>query len=335
MRIRRAVAVLDTHTEGEPTRIVLGGMPLLKGNSMAEKKKYFEEKLKNWRTFLMREPRGHADMFGAVITEPFHPEADLGVVFMDTSGSLNMCGHGSIGIIASAVKLGWVEKKREIVLESPAGLVRGRVEEEKGNVYVVSLINVPSFLYLSDYELEIPEMKKRIKLDIAFGGNFYAIVEASQLGLEVSNENLPQLIKLGLRIRELLNEKLDVVHPEKEHIRTVELVEFSGPPTHPEATMKNVVIFGEGSVDRSPCGTGTSARIATLYAKGKLKKGEVFVHESITGTLFRAKVIDEVKVGNYKAVIPEITGSAWIWGFNFLIGEVEDPLFDGFLLKRA
>ncbi|AOT69903.1 proline racemase [Geosporobacter ferrireducens] len=334
MKFIRSIHTVDSHTMGEPTRIVVGGVPRIPGKTMAEKKKYLEDHLDYVRTSLMHEPRGHNDMFGSIITNSTIEEADFGIIFMDGGGYLNMCGHGSIGAATVAVESGMVkveEPYTDIVMEAPAGLIKARAKVENGKAKEVSITNVPSFLYKKDVVIHVPSVGK-VTLDIAFGGSFFAIVEAKQLGVKVDTAQSDILIKLGLEIRDIINHSVKVQHPEKPHINSVDLVEIFDEATHPEAHYKNVVIFGQGQLDRSPCGTGTSAKLATLYIKGHLKDGEDFIYESITGTMFKGKVVGHVKVGEFEAIIPEITGSAYITGFNHFVIDPEDPLKYGFCL---
>lgn len=322
---------IDSHTMGEPTRIITGGFPELKGSTMIERKKYLEENYDHYRKALMLEPRGHKDMFGAVLTEPISEEADLGVIFMDTGGYLNMCGHGSIGSSTVAVETGLVrvtEPYTEVVLEAPAGLIRARVRVENGKAMEASILNVPAFLYRKDLEIEI-EGYGSITVDISFGGSFFALVDAQKIGLPIMIENIDQITELGMKIISKLNETIEVRHPYLD-ITTVDLVEFYGNPENPSANKKNVVIFGDSQVDRSPCGTGTSAKLALMYARGELKIGEEFIYESITGSLFKGIVTEEIEIGSYQAVIPQITGSAYITGFNRWVIDEADPLKNGF-----
>lgn len=334
MRFTRSINAIDSHTMGEPTRIVTGGIPTIPGKTMADKKDYLQNNLDYLRTALMLEPRGHNDMFGSILTAAVNEEADFGIVFMDGGGYLNMCGHGSIGAMTIAVETGIVEAKEPITnvtMDTPAGIIKGKVKVENGKVQDVSIVNVPAFLYKEDVEIEVPEIGT-VKLDISFGGSFFAIVHAKQLGIKVDTEYSDQLLKYGLKIREILNETIEVEHPELAHINTVDLVEIYDEPTHPDATYKNVVIFGQKQMDRSPCGTGTSAKLATLYSKGELKEEEDFVYESITGTLFKGKIVGKTKIGNFDAIIPEITGSAYITGFSQYVIDEDDPVKHGFTL---
>ncbi|TCO74749.1 proline racemase [Marinisporobacter balticus] len=335
MKFDRSIHVIDSHTMGEPTRIIVGGVPMIPGKTMPEKKAYLEQKLDHIRTACMLEPRGHNDMFGSVLTQPASDEADLGIIFMDGGGYLNMCGHGTIGAATVAVETGMVEVTEpitKITLEAPAGLVKAAVKVENGKAKEVSVENVPAFLYKEDIEIQVPEIGK-VTLDISFGGSFFAIVNAKQLGVAVEPKNVNKLTELGLMIRDIINKEIEIQHPTEAHIKTVDLVEIYDESEDPEANFKNVVIFGQGQVDRSPCGTGTSAKLATLFAKGKIKENEPFVYASIIGTKFKGRVLRTTKVADFDAIIPEITGSAYITGFNQLVIDPEDPVKYGFSFK--
>lgn len=325
---------VDSHTMGEPTRVVLDGFPELEGESMMERKKFLETHYDNYRTALMLEPRGHKDMFGAIVTKPIHQEADLGVIFMDSGGYLNMCGHGSIGTATIAVETGLVkvvEPYTHVVLDAPAGIIRTHVKVENHRAIEVSIENVPAFLYKEDLMIEV-EGYGEVQVDISFGGSFFALVDAESLGCEIKVEYLPYFKDLAMKLMKKINETMEIQHPYLD-ITTVDLVEFYGKADNSMAHKKNVVIFGDAQADRSPCGTGTSAKIAALYAKGKLSLGETFVYESITGSLFRGEAIEETTVGKYKAVVPKITGSAYITGINKVIIDQEDPLKYGFRME--
>jgi proline racemase len=246
-----------------------------------------------------------------------------------------MCGHGTIGAITASIETGMIEAKEPItnvVMESPAGIVRAEATVKDGKVKEVSFVNVPAFLYKKDVEVELEGVGK-VKFDISFGGSFFAIVNAKQLGLKVKPENAAKLTELALKLRDVINKEVKIQHPTLAHIKTVDLVEIYDEATNPTANYKNVVIFGQGQVDRSPCGTGTSAKLATLHAKGELKQGEKFVYESILGTLFKGEIVGTTKVGEYDAVIPKISGAAFITGFNHFVIDPEDPVKHGFILK--
>ncbi len=335
MEITRATAVVDSHTGGEPTRIIIGGGPYLPGKTMSERWAYLRENLSEFRNFVMHEPRGHSDMFGAFLTPPEREDSHYGVIFMDSGDGVSMCGHGSIGTANALVELGMVPRTEpftEVVLDTPAGQIRLKVEVKDGKVGDVTLANVPSFVYKSNVELAIPSRNKKIHMDIAFGGNFFAIVHAEELGLTLEREEVPELLALGLEILRESNKQIKVQHPTEKHLNYIGLTEFAlerpGKPT------KNCVIFGESNVDRSPCGTGTCAKMALLAAKGTLKPGEVFDHESVVGSVFHGHFQPGPKVGDFETILPFIRGKASVTGFNFLLQQNNDEMGSGFLLPK-
>lgn len=337
MNFERMIYTIDSHTMGEPTRVVIGGIPNIPGKTMAEKKEYLERNMDHIRRALMHEPRGHRDMFGSIITSPVNPEADLGIIFMDGGGYLNMCVHGSIGAVTVAIEIGMVkatEPVTHVKLDTPAGIVEARAEVEGNKVRSVTIRNVPAFLYKPDVEIDVRGIG-RIRADISFGGSFFAIVDARELKVKITPENIDELIRIGMAIKKAANEQIKVQHPEREHIRSIDLVEIFDETDNPNADLRNVVIFGNGQADRSPCGTGTSAKMATLFAKGKLGLHQPFYYESIIGTIFKGELVAETTVGPYKAVIPEITGSAFITGFNQIVIDPRDPIKYGFLLGSS
>jgi proline racemase len=335
MRINRYFSCIDTHTGGEPTRTIIGGMPPIPGKTIVDKMTQLKENMDWIRTALMFEPRGHSVMSGVVLTEPTHPEADIGVIFIETGGYLPMCGHDTIGVSTALVETGMVsveEPVTKIILDTPAGLTRVRVEVVDGAAKSVTFRNVPAFVFADDIDIDVPKMGK-IRMDVAYGGNVYAILPADAIGTDICPENANKFIEKGRIIRDAVNAQLRIEHPEKPFINACTHVEFFGEPTLPEAHVKNTVLFGDVGIDRSPCGTGTSAKVACLYAQGKLQLNEEFIHESITGSLFKAKAVEETRVGDYRAVIPEVTGSAHIMGLNQIFIDPDDPLKHGFLLK--
>lgn len=335
MRAIRTIQTIESHTEGEPTRIVTGGIPKIPGKTMAEKMEYLEKNMDNLRTMLMSEPRGHNDMFGAIYTDPADETADIGIIFMDGGGYLNMCGHGSMGAATCAVEMGIVpieEPYTNVKLEAPAGMIHARVKVEDGKAKEASIVNVPAFLYKKDIEIDVPDFGK-LTLDISFGGSFFAMVDVEKVGMEISPENAQKLNDLGMKIVHAVNEQVEIQHPVLNHIKTVDLCEFYGKPKSEDADVQNVVVFGQGQVDRSPCGTGTSAKMALLYAEGKMKVGEEIINESIICTKFKGKILEETKVGEYDAIIPEITGSAYVTGFSQFLVDPDDPVKYGFVLK--
>ena len=338
MKLNKMISVIDTHTAGEAARLVTAGVPKIPGKDIVEKKQYLIDNLDDLRKSVMFEPRGHQDMFGAFLLPPTKEEADFALIFMDTGGYLNMCGHNTIAAVTAAVETGMVDveegaTEKEVVVETPAGLIyaTAKLKDNGAKVKEVSFKNVESFLYKRDLELDV-EGVGHIKFDISFGGSFFCILSADQLGLEVKPENASKLKEAGLKIRDAVNANIEIQHPTLEHIKTVDLVEIYDKPSHPEATYKNVVVFGDGNIDRSPCGTGTSAKLATLYAKGELKPGEPFVYESILGTLFKGRIVEERKLADFDAIIPEITGSGYILGFSNYVYDPDDALTYGFLL---
>ncbi len=334
MKIRRVFSVIDSHTGGEPTRTVIGGIPYIPGKSIVDKMKYLKEKMGWIRTTLMFEPRGHSVMSGVILTEPTHPDADIGVIFIETGGYLPMCGHDTIGVSTVLVETGMVKVEEpitHITLDTPAGLTRVRVNVEDGTAKSVTFRNIPSFVFAKDVVVEVPKFGK-IRMDVSYGGNVYAILSAESVGLKITPENASEIIQKGRVIRDAVNAQVKIEHPEKDFIDSCTHVQLFGKPTAPGAHLKNVVFFANSGVDRSPCGTGTSAKIATLYTKGELKLNEDFVHESIIGSIFKARAVEETKVGPYKAIVPEVTGRAYIMGINQIFIDPDDPHKHGFLL---
>jgi len=334
LRIAKTIETIDTHTMGQPTRIIKSGVINIPGATMAEKKQYLIHYKDDVRKTLMNEPRGHKDMFGAIYTRPCHPEAHFGVIFMDGGGYLNMCGHGTIGTVTASIATGATPVTGEytkVNIDTPAGLIRTVATVRNDIVEEVAVLNVPSFLYKQDVEVDIPSLGI-IKLDIAFGGSFFALVPVTEIGHCVKPENVNSLISLGMEIMESVNRQVNMQHPELTHIKTCDLVKFYGPPQDPSARYKSTVVFGEGQVDRSPCGTGVSAKLATMYAKGMLDIGETIVNESIIGTLFKGRIAETCKVGKFDAIVPEITGSAFITGFSTFVFDHRDPVKGGFVL---
>ena len=334
MNIKKIVTTVDAHTAGEATRIVTGGVPHVIGNIMAEKKAWIQEHLDDLRRMLMWEPRGHQDMFGAILTAPVSQDAHTGIVFMDSGGYLDMCGHGSMGAVTVLVDTGMVcldgledGMDKEIILDSPAGKIKARVKIKDGGAGQVTLRNVPAFYYDS-VDIELPRRGK-IRVEISYGGNFFALVNVDQLGVSLATRHLDQLKALGLEIRDRVNETISIVHPGTGKAARVDLTELyqDGDP------VKNMVVFGNGQVDRSPCGTGTCAKMAWLYKMGRLKVGQIYHHESILNTRFAGKIVEETSVGDRVAIVPEITGSAHITGFHQFVAENNDPFKTGFLLN--
>ncbi len=332
VKFSKLVTTIDTHTGGNPTRTVTSGSPELIGNTMTEKMVYMRDHHDDFRRALMFEPRGHEVMSGCILTEPCDPTADIGVVYIETGGYLPMCGHDTIGVCTALIEGGIFPKDKTMLrLDTPAGLVEAKLDVNDGKVRSVTFKNIPSFLYKRDVVVSVDGLPD-IKLDIAYGGNFYGILDARPLGLSLTPDNGSKIISLAVKIREQVNRQVDVVHPEIPVIRGMTHVEFYGDPHTKAAHCRNTVVVPPGGIDRSPCGTGTSAKVATLYAKGQLTLGEEFIHESIVDSLFYAKVLEETKVADLPAVIPEVKGSAWVTGFHHFVLNEKDPQNDGFLL---
>jgi len=333
MRISRMITAVDTHTAGEPTRVVTGGIPCIRGNNMQEKKQWMATNCDYLRKMLMWEPRGHGDMFGAVITEPASDDADIGVIFMDSGGYLDMCAHGSIGVATVLAETGIIKsenlnsnQEKQFILDTPAGKVHARAKMENGKVGAVTIRNVPSFLY-SSLSIKVKSVEN-VPVDIAYGGNFFALVAAKSLDVQVDPGEIKKLIEFGVDIMETINKQVDIVHPATGNRGKVDLVEIFEETRPP----RNVVIFGLGQVDRSPCGTGTCAKMAMLHAKNKLAVGQTYRYKSILGTEFEGRIVQETRVGDYKAIVPEVTGSAYIIGIQQFVIDEEDPFKYGFQL---
>ncbi|WML24701.1 proline racemase family protein [Neobacillus sp. OS1-33] len=333
MKANRIFTTIDTHTGGNPTRTLISGLPELKGVTMSEKMLHMQKEYDWIRKLLMNEPRGHDVMSGALLTDPCHLEADIGVIYIETGGYLPMCGHDTIGVCTALVEAGLIpvqEPVTSIKLDTPAGLVEVEIKIENGKAKEVSFCNVPAFL-LKSVSVDV-EGIGIVNADIAYGGNFYGIIDAKSVGLELTPENASKIIEIGIKIRNTINEKTDIVHPQYPFIRGLTHIEFFTEPTHEEADVKNAVIVPPGGIDRSPCGTGTSAKLSVLYSKKEIGIDEEFVHESIVGSLFRGRVLETTDVQGVEAVITRITGSAWLMGMHRFFYNEEDPLKEGFLL---
>ncbi|ANY69000.1 proline racemase [Paenibacillus sp. BIHB 4019] len=332
MKLSKLVTTIDTHTGGNPTRTVTSGAPELIGSTMTEKMVYMSEHFDHFRKALMFEPRGHEVMSGCILTPPCNKTADIGVVFIETGGYLPMCGHDTIGLCTALIEGGiYPESKNVIRLDTPAGLVEARLDIVQGKVKEVTFTNIASFLYKKDVRLQVEGIGE-ISVDIAYGGNFYGLVDARPLQLPLVPNRASEIVRLAIKIREAINESVEVVHPEIPVIRGLTHIEFYSDPVSPAAHCRNTVVVPPGGIDRSPCGTGTSAKVAVLHAKGELSKEQEFVHESIVGSVFRAKILEETTVGGLPAVIPQISGSAWVTGFHQFVFHEQDELDSGFFL---
>jgi 4-hydroxyproline epimerase len=325
---------IDGHTCGNPVRVVAGGAPPLEGANMIERRAHFLREFDWIRTALMFEPRGHEVMSGSILYPPTRPDCDLAILFIEVSGCLPMCGHGTIGTVTTAIEHGLVRPREPGVLrlDTPAGVVVARYRMNGEHVDSVQLVNVPSFLHSRDLSVEVEGLGE-IHFDVAYGGNFYAIVEP-QRNYEGLHALKPSDIqRLSPALRQKANEKYTFVHPESDAIRGLSHVMWTGEPTVEGASARNAVFYGDKAIDRSPCGTGTSARMAQRVAKGQLKIGERFVHESIIGTLFEGVPMEAARVGDFDAIVPGIEGWARVTGHNTIFVDDRDPLAHGFLLK--
>lgn len=335
MRTSRVYHAVDSHTEGMPTRVVTGGVGVLPGATMAERRVWFMEHSDELRQLLMFEPRGHASMSGAILQPPTRPDADWGVLYIEVSGCLPMCGHGTIGVATVLVETGMVavtEPVTTIRLDTPAGLVVAEVSVRDGRAESVTITNVPSFADRLGASIEVPGLGM-VDYDLAFGGNFYAVVELDSLGIEWREDraNKDELLGAGLAIMEAINRADEPVHPERPDIRGCHHVYLQAPGSTAEHS-RHAMAIHPGWFDRSPCGTGTSARMAQLHARGELGIGAEFVNESYIGSRFIGRIVERTEVAGRPAIIPAITGRAWITGTAQYFLDPSDPFPKGFLL---
>jgi 4-hydroxyproline epimerase len=330
--MRKVFQCIEAHTCGNPVRVVTGGSPFLFGRNMMERRLHFLKEYDWIRKGLMFEPRGHDMMSGCMLYPPSNPDNDVAILYIETSGCLPMCGHGTIGVVTVIIEEGLITPKvaGELRLETPAGLVKVQYIKEGKKVASVKLINIPSFLYATGLEVDCPELGN-LQFDIGYGGNFYAIIDPQDhyLGLEAYAPD--QLISWSRIIRKNINKKYVVAHPLDKDISGLSHIQWTGATIHDSSSGRNAVFYGDKALDRSPCGTGTSARMAQLYAKNKLSKGETFIHESIIGSIFKGRIESEVTVGPFSGIIPSIEGWAKITGYNtIIIDDEDDPYAYGF-----
>jgi len=329
------IKTIDAHAAGEPLRIILSGLPEIKGKTILEKRNFLKENYDYLRTSLMFEPRGHADMYCAIITPPVTEDADFGVIFLHNEGYSTMCGHGIIALTKVAVQTGMIkaeEPTTEINIDTPAGLLTSFAKVKNGNVESVYFHNVPSFVLAMDERISVPGIGD-IKYDIAFGGAFYAFVNADELKIELNENNYIELIEKGMAIKKAVSENYKITHPFEHELNFLYGTIFIGKSTGEGSDSRNVCIFADGEVDRSPTGTGVSARMALHYARGELKINEAMVIESIIGSKFKGSVHQVITYGSVEAVIPEVEGDAFITGKHEFIIDPEDPLKKGFILR--
>jgi proline racemase len=347
------VKTIDAHAGGEPLRLIVDGFPSPRGNTMLEKREWVRRHADHLRRALMLEPRGHADMYGAVLTEPVLPGSHAGVLFMHNEGYSTMCGHGIVAVTTIALERGLLVPGGDgatVVYDAPAGTIRARamlrssfdrlgmsedkdplaLSLSKGEVRVesVSFVNVPSFVLHGGLTVKIGS--RQLRADVAFGGAFYAIVDSEAVGLPIDVAHLPELRRVGMAIKNAIESAHTIVHPLDAGLRGIYGTIFTGPPSDERADLRNVTIFADAEVDRSPCGTGTAAVMAVVDAMGLLSADKPFVHESLIGTRFSGRVTAHTVVGEHPAIVPEIEGSAWITGEHTFIVDDDDPLKDGF-----
>jgi proline racemase len=336
MRSTRVFHAVDSHTEGMPTRVITGGVGLIPGDSMFERRQYFLDNLDHIRTLLMYEPRGHSAMSGAILQPPTRPDADWGVLYIEVSGCLPMCGHGTIGVATVLVETGMVtvtEPVTEIRLDTPAGLVVAEVTVHDGHAESVTLRNVASYVHELDATVEVPGLGL-VTLDLAFGGNFYAILGLDQLGIGFTPGNAKvrqQMLDAGLAVMDAVTEQLKPAHPENPEITGCHHVYLAAPGSDARHS-RHAMAIHPGWFDRSPCGTGTSARMAQLHARGELPLDTDFVNESVIGSRFIGRLLRQTRVGDRPAVLPTVTGRAWITGIAQYFLDPTDPFPAGFLL---
>ncbi len=325
---------LDGHTCGNPVRLVSGGGPRLEGSTMLERRAHFLKDFDWIRTGLMFEPRGHDMMSGSILYPPTRPDCDVGVLFIETSGCLPMCGHGLIGTVTMGLENGLITPREpgRLAVDAPAGRVEVSYIQDGRFVEEVRLTNVPGFLYSEGLTAEVEGLGE-VVVDVAYGGNFYAIVEPQKAFRDMADHTAGELVGWSPKLRAALNAKYEFVHPEHPAIRGLSHILWTGKPTMPGAHARNAVFYGEKAIDRSPCGTGTSARMAQLAAKGKLKVGDEFHHESIIGSIFKGRVEAAVTVAGREAIVPSIAGWARQTGINTIFIDDRDPFAHGFVVK--
>jgi proline racemase len=328
----RRVAIIDAHAAGEPLRIVTSGVDPVPGDTIVAKRKWAREHLDELRRGLMFEPRGHADMYGAIVTEPVTRDGDVGVLFMHNEGWSTMCGHGIIALVTVAIQTGMLSASDDVRIDAPAGRITARPKRDGDRVASVAFENVPSFVLELDASVDVPGLGK-VSYDLAFGGAFYAYVDVAQVGLGIGPRDYRGLIDAGWRIKRAVMEARPIPHPFEPELSFLYGTIFTGPARAGGAHARNVCVFADGEVDRSPTGTGVSGRVAIEHARGRLAPGVPFVVESIIGTRFVGRVARETTFGPHRAVVPEVEGSAWISGRGEMWFDPRDPLRAGFILR--
>jgi proline racemase len=334
MRFDRIISTIDAHAAGEPLRIFTAGVPPLPGATVLERRRFMAEHYDHLRRMLLFEPRGHADMYGAVLTPPVSPGADFGVLFLTNEGYSTMCGHGVIALTTAVLETGMLprqEPQTEVVYDSPAGLIRACATVDGDQVTAVAFQNVPSFRFARAFEVETS--RGTAPVDVSFGGAFYALVEGADLGVEVLPHHASLLTQLGMEVKRAVERVMEVVHPEEPELRGIYGTIISEPPRTEGGDGRNITIYAEGAVDRSPCGTGTSAKLACLFADGRIPPRTPYVHESVIGTTFTGRVLGETTVGPFAAVETEIAGRGFLTGLHQFIVDPADVTAGGFLVR--
>lgn len=326
------IKTIEMHTGGEPLRVFTDGLPEIIGSTILEKRRYFRENFDHIRTGTMFEPRGHADMYGAILTEATTNDGDLGVFFMHNDGYSTMCGHAMIALGKLLTETGMIEKKTEIKIDAPPGRITIKVNMEAEKAVSTSFTNVPSFVLMKDESVHVPGLG-RMNFDVAYGGAFYVFVEAKKLGLHLDGSDYYKLIDFGKRIKQAVMNNFDIRHPLEDDLSFLYGTIFVGDANESSHHSRNVCIFADGEADRSPTGSGVSARAALHHLQGDLQLSEKITIESILGTTMDVKVVEETTFGPYRAVIPEVTGSAYFTGKNEFWFDPEDPLKGGFIFR--
>jgi len=334
------ITTIDSHTAGEPTRLVVGGLPPLPGKTVNDKRIYLQEHHDSVRLLLTREPRGHRDMFGAVVTEPTSADGDFGLIYMDARRYPYMCGHATIGAVTTFLEMGWLPvadgvTEQEVVVDTPSGPVPTRAflrRDEQGRIRVdtVAIQLVPSFVQATGQPVTVPGAGT-FEVDVVCVGGYFAMVSSDQIEIALSAENAPALAKLGMAIIAAGNEQLAIEHPTRPWVNTIDVTEFYEPHRDGPGSTRSAVVYGESHVDRSPCGTGTSAKMALYHHQGVLDIGEEIVSEGLLGTTFRGRIVDTTTVGERPAIVPEIRGSAHLTGLHRFFVRADDPFPRGFL----
>jgi proline racemase len=335
MKVTRAVSTVEVHTGGEPFRIITSGFPRVPGNTILARRRWLGENCDELRRALMFEPRGHADMYGGLLTEPVSEGADFGIIFMHNVGYSSHCGHGVIALSTAAVELGWVQRtipETRVGIDAPCGFIEASVAWNGEHAGDVRFRNVPSFLWKRDVIVQTPSFGP-VTGDIAYGGAFYFYVDGASYGLQIREPEVERLKQFGMEVKNATNAAFSIVHPELSDIRDIYGTIISGAPRHPGSSQANCCVFADREVDRSPTGSGTAGRVAQLHARGQLPEGGIVVNESIVGSVFKGRVLSRTRLGDFDAVIPEVSGNAFICGFSNWILDARDPQAHGFLVR--